>query len=634
MLSCILLWLFSPWVHASPAAHTNLVRQGVIDLSHWQMQESPRIALNGDWGFYWQQWLSPTDPALQQLPRTTTIVPQRNPLLTASGWGTYRLRIIPPPGQQQLALRLNGIWARYTLWIDGQLRASNQKNMANSQFSPLTGTDAFIRIVPFSTDGRPVELIIQVDCNTPIAGGLEKPILLGTYESMSAYQAQRWGIAMLVAGALLMMGLYHLAIFIFLRRRNHAAFFLGSYCLLRLCNALYSGGSDWAIWLITPQIGMQTAFMFGMSCLTISSAFLQAFFHLMLPKQFSKSGFYLLVLAGVGCLLFGLYDQYAEFSRSAFYLYALIISIYSVTGLIRASIAHEQGAYILLGGYLLLVMAAVNDILIAKNIIESVWLTPTGTLCFILSQSIVLARRFSQAFSLVEAISGRLEVQNQELQEEMRKRNQLEQKLAVISEEERCAISQTLHDGLCQELTAARLHCSLLQASGLSNPIQAAIRQLAALLEKAVDQAYELSRGLWPIEHEIHDLQQALTELAHKFQVQHQLAISMQYPEIPVQPTKQARAHLFYVAKEALQNVVKHAQAKQVWIRLDYYAERKTWQLSIEDDGIGLQAASPSAGQLGTRIMAHRAQAINGSVTLAERPEGGTQVHFCVPDSA
>lgn len=440
----------------------------------------------------------------------------------------------------------------------------------------------------------------------------------------------RWAEALIVCGALMMMGLYHLAVFVS-RRNNLEAFSLGVYCLLRTANALCSGGSDWSIMLLLPKADRETLFVVGMSCLTLSFPFLQAYFLRLFPHQFPKWGLRALTLGAIACFFSGLFSKFGNAALSALYLYMLLVSLYSTVNLTRAIKARESGAATLLVGYLVVILAGINDVLLAKAVIHSVWLTPIGTLAFISCQSGLLARRFSDAFAAAKRLSGQLERQNAALNAEITERSRLEHKIAEISDEEKRFVSRALHDGLCQELTAARLHCSLLRSTDQQHGHSCELNRLSALLESAVDQAYELSHGLWPARQEIGDLSQALSELANELSTEHGIEIAVCSSESVESADATYNEHIFLIAKEALSNIIKHAQARSVLVSLRRLDSPHEIELTVDDDGTGLDSGKKTPGGLGRKIMAHHAQSINAALSFTNREHGGTRVRLLVP---
>ena len=199
-------------------------------------------------------------------------------------------------------------------------------------------------------------------------------------------------------------------------------------------------------------------------------------------------------------------------------------------------------------------------------------------------------------------------------------------------------MSRELHDGLCQQLTAARLHCSVLRREHRehqgSDAADGGIEEMAGLLHGAVDHAYELSRGLWPVEHDERDLSASLEEMVGKLRVSQPFDITLTCTLACERCHGATASPIFYIAREALQNVCKHASASRVLISLDCRSSDHALTLRIEDDGVGRIARRTSSGGLGLRIMAHRARSIGGELTINDRPGGGTVVSLTVPCAA
>lgn len=91
----------------------------------------------------------------------------------------------------------------------------------------------------------------------------------------------------------------------------------------------------------------------------------------------------------------------------------------------------------------------------------------------------------------------------------------------------------------------------------------------------------------------------------------------------------EARRAMLLVLKEALANVIRHADARRVTVRL--HPSGNTLRLSVEDDGRGLPETAPPPGHDGIRNMRKRAEAAGGSFAIESGPSGGTRVTLQVP---
>ena len=87
---------------------------------------------------------------------------------------------------------------------------------------------------------------------------------------------------------------------------------------------------------------------------------------------------------------------------------------------------------------------------------------------------------------------------------------------------------------------------------------------------------------------------------------------------------------LYRVAQEALNNAVKHAAARAVWIELQRLPHEVT--CSVRDDGKGFDAARrPAVRGLGLIGIRERLSALGGSLRLVTRPANGTTIHAAIP---
>jgi signal transduction histidine kinase len=90
-------------------------------------------------------------------------------------------------------------------------------------------------------------------------------------------------------------------------------------------------------------------------------------------------------------------------------------------------------------------------------------------------------------------------------------------------------------------------------------------------------------------------------------------------------------AHLYRIAREAVINANKHAQARQIVVKLERSGQRQM-VLSVTDDGVGVQKARNGVRGLGFHIMNYRARLIGGQLKVESPKTGGTRVACYLPD--
>jgi signal transduction histidine kinase len=87
--------------------------------------------------------------------------------------------------------------------------------------------------------------------------------------------------------------------------------------------------------------------------------------------------------------------------------------------------------------------------------------------------------------------------------------------------------------------------------------------------------------------------------------------------------------HLYHIAQEAVNNAIKHGQARKILIRL--FAENGWGTLLINDDGAGIPDNHPSNHGMGLHIMSYRAGMIGGRLDVQPSPPHGTCVTCMFP---
>jgi signal transduction histidine kinase len=239
-------------------------------------------------------------------------------------------------------------------------------------------------------------------------------------------------------------------------------------------------------------------------------------------------------------------------------------------------------------------------------------------------QSLQLERASTELAELNETLETRVHEQTRDLR-------RLTDHLESAREEERTRIARELHDQLGQELTALHLALALTAQRFSRDPksIGGNIDEMTALLKRTQTTTRNLVTELRP---------QLLDELGLQAGIEWLIRQTEQRSPVRCSLTADAIASLppdvstvaFRIVQEALTNVVRHSQAKQVEVRLA--ARNGTLDLAVSDDGIGLPMERTSGfGLIGIR---ERVATRAGKMELGERPGGGTVLSVRLPLAA
>jgi len=215
-------------------------------------------------------------------------------------------------------------------------------------------------------------------------------------------------------------------------------------------------------------------------------------------------------------------------------------------------------------------------------------------------------------------------------------RRRLEIALQQASEHEQRRLGQEMHDGLGQELAALALLAHVLASKPelAENPIRRELDRLAQIAGHAVRSGRAIAHGLAPLEDSEDGLIQALRGLTERH------VSDAGGAEVTFRDTgsaelaipASARSHLYRMAQEALNNAIRHAEARSV--RIHFAVDAKNVRLTVTDDGRGMTARSQRAAGMGLKTLRDRATAIDGTLLVEAAEGGGTRVTIECPNIA
>lgn len=224
-----------------------------------------------------------------------------------------------------------------------------------------------------------------------------------------------------------------------------------------------------------------------------------------------------------------------------------------------------------------------------------------------------------------------LQAANKELKAEIERRKGLEGEILAISDREQQRLGEELHDGLCQHLTAVAFMARSV-ALRLKNHrvIEVSdIEKIAQLVNDAATDTRNLSRALHRVDVDAAGLVDALQDLVDReiWRTPCRLEIK---PSFHIEDDA-AAGQLYRIAREAVINANKHAEAREIVVKLE--RSRQGVVLRVVDNGMGFSNDSKVKQGLGHHIMRYRAQLIGGRLEIDSSKRSGTCVSCYSPDS-
>jgi two-component system nitrate/nitrite sensor histidine kinase NarX len=198
--------------------------------------------------------------------------------------------------------------------------------------------------------------------------------------------------------------------------------------------------------------------------------------------------------------------------------------------------------------------------------------------------------------------------------------------------EERGFIARELHDSIAQSLAFLKIQMGLLR-SGLSGGdavmVERTLRELDAGVHESLGDVRELLVH-FRTRTNAEDITPALRTTLMKFEHQTGLPTHLEIEGEGLPLPADVQVQVLHVVQEALSNVRKHAQAREVWVDVQ---QSPQWRVEIRDDGRGfaVDGAGPDETHVGMRIMRERALHIGATVEVESVPGSGTCVVLKLP---
>ena len=198
-----------------------------------------------------------------------------------------------------------------------------------------------------------------------------------------------------------------------------------------------------------------------------------------------------------------------------------------------------------------------------------------------------------------------------------------QQQLIVM--EERATIARELHDSIAQSLSCMKMQVSCLQMQGENLPEES--RQLLGQIRNELNTSWAQLRELlttFRLQLTEPGLRPALESSCQEYSAHFGFTVQLDY-QLPPRfvPSHQA-IHVLQIAREALSNALKHAQATEVTVTVSLRDNQV--RLVVADNGRGVPDQAERSNHYGLIIMRDRAQSLRGDCQVRRRENGGTEV--------
>jgi response regulator RpfG family c-di-GMP phosphodiesterase len=384
-----------------------------IDLS--ALAEEKLINLQGEWNFAWKKLvypdqiasIDPSEVARVKVPQKWNDYTLHGVRLTADGFATYWIDLVFPEKSigMDYAIFLPEIPTAYKLWMNSETLISNGTIGTDKSTSVPRG---YPDIAFFVVTQYRMRLLIQVSNFHDYNGGIWKRLIIGSREDVLALKATSIAFDLFFFGGLLAIGIYHLILFL-IRKKEKSILYFSIACISIAARSLFTGEFYFSI--LIPDfpwpLYIQLNFFLIYAAVFAFALFIAHTYEKHFHKVVKYAG---AVITGIFLvLLFVTLGKVYLFSWEIYQYFLVVIFIYILVIISRAIIEKVEGALINIVSFGITFICICNDILYGKALIQSINLSAMGLFSFTISQSAILALKYTSTFKKMEIVSSRLQ---------------------------------------------------------------------------------------------------------------------------------------------------------------------------------------------------------------------------------
>ena len=373
------------------------VKKGLIDLQSYDFEADAQVKLDGEWFFYWDKLIDPSeiDSSTQPIFRNFTTLWNADNEYPSHGSSSYRVKIILPSNPPPLALDIPDFYSSYQLFLNGkEISANGVPSEAEESYTPywLPKTIALGEL-PSDT----LELVLHVANFDHQKGGAYLPIKIGAAEALFDARYIDYGYAFVLTGALAMGGLFFFGLYLFGRHETTILYF-SLFCIVYSYRIIGFGSYPLHFliqdvpWIVTLKLEYITLFLSG---------YLFGVYTLNLyPKETSKNLIYLFSGISLLFLAISLFMPPVVFTHLVAPYFVVLIAyiVYAFYVYIKAAINRTSGAGFALASTGIVFIVFLYQIMVYFGFFSD-WLLLNfvGYLSFFFFQSLILSFRFADS---------------------------------------------------------------------------------------------------------------------------------------------------------------------------------------------------------------------------------------------
>lgn len=389
MRAALLLPLYLSFFAVLPSASAQsfTVKNGQIDLTGWKISSDASLELKGEWGFFWEDLLQTSKPALDfvTVPGVWTAKSKNGKNYPSFGYATYTLKVLLPKDASNLALHIKQPMTAVKVFANGkELGEIGKVGKTKKSYTPAAKTRNF----PLP-DSSELDIVIQVSNFDYTRSGLYNTVQIGKNQALSSSVVNSAVFDAILFGFAFALGIYHLILFLF--RRKETSLFAFSLFVFTVALRMLATNS-----LIGSEVfGFSWHANIRIEYFTFAVVIVPVLFYLrvLYKNEVNKT---VLLICTAECAVYALITLFtpaAFFTSLLLYhqIVSLIEAVYVIAIIVLLIKRKRNGYAFILAGFFALIVSSVLDLLSGMMIIRFPTMLPIGLTVFLIVQSIALA---------------------------------------------------------------------------------------------------------------------------------------------------------------------------------------------------------------------------------------------------
>jgi hypothetical protein len=381
-----------------------------------QTSSEPTVyQLDGQWEMYAYQLLEPTEIGGAKGVYVNTPLSFQQVLGNENGYATFYKQIDIDRMDEVMSVYSQYMYTAYKLYIDGELiLQAGQVGQDKQQSKP----EMKAKIGYFIPQQETVEIVLQISNFHHQQGGVNNDFVIGTVADVADYYHFQLYNMFFQMGSIIIMGLF--AILVSILARGQPLFFtFGCFCLLMALRALFSG-TIFATVLLPEASWLTITRMEYLITEWVSVVYLISIY-LLYRDTILKFTLYLATLLAIVLTVITLFTEVSNFQLWFKWLYMLVIPTLCYTFLLPVIRLrkNELLAVWLVVGSMLMLVAVVNDYMVALNVIASREMAMYGALLLVVCQAIFVSYSYTNELKRSKYLNYALKTLNDTLEEKV-----------------------------------------------------------------------------------------------------------------------------------------------------------------------------------------------------------------------